>query len=82
MRPAGSNNEKNLTRTEEEKEKENKLYRKWMRSKERKILDEYAGQQIENIPEEYSNKIAKLILFGFGKTTYVVVIKFLESHNG
>lgn len=35
MRPAGSNNEKNLTRTEEEKEKENKLYRKWMRSKER-----------------------------------------------
>ena len=82
MRPAGSNNEKNLTRTEEEKEKENKLYRKWMRSKERKILDEYAGQQIENIPEEYRNKIAKLREFGFGKTTYEEVIEFLESHNG
>ena len=49
--------------TEEEKEEVNS-YAKWRKSKEKKILDEYAGRPIEEVPEEYRGKIAKLREYG------------------
>jgi len=67
--------------TEKKKEEVN-LYARWFRSKERKILEEYAGRPIEEVPEEYREKIAKLRGYGLGKTTYEEVIEFLETHNG
>ena len=70
--------------TEEQREEIN-LYQRWNASKERKVLEQYAGQPIENVPEEYREKIAKLREFGLGikeKTTYEEVIEFLETHNG
>ena len=45
--------------TEKEREECN-LYAKWIRTEEKKILEEYAGQPLENVPEEYIEKIAKL----------------------
>ena len=51
--------------TKEEKE-EFSLYQKWLRTEEKKILKEYAGQSLENMPEEYREKIAKLRSYGIG----------------
>ena len=42
------------------------LRNRWYKSKERKILDEYKGKPIEEVPEEYRDKIAKLREFGLG----------------
>ena len=74
--------------TEEQKEEIN-LYNRWINSKERKILEEYAGKPIEEVPEEYRDKIARLRSYGLGinkkkekKTTFEEVIKFLETHDG
>lgn len=36
------------------------------RTEEKKILEEYAGQSLENVPEEYIEKIAKLRTYGLG----------------
>ena len=69
----------------QEQQKEVKLYNRWLYSKERKILEEYAGKQIEEVPEEYKEKIARLREFGLGqkeKTTYEEVIEWLETHDG
>lgn len=52
-------------KTEKEREEEN-LYAKWLKSEEKKILEEYAGQPLENVPEEYIEKIAKLRTYGLG----------------
>ena len=68
-----------------EQQEEVNLYQRWARSEERKILEEYAGQPIENVPEEFREKIARLRKFGLGKkekTLYEQVIEFLETHNG
>ena len=51
--------------TKEEKE-EFSLYQKWLRTEEKKILKEYAEQSLENVPEEYREKIAKLRSYGIG----------------
>ena len=45
---------------------ENKLCEKWRKTKEKKILEEYAGQPLENVPEEDREKIAKLRIYGMG----------------
>lgn len=37
-----------------------KLYRKWERSEERRVLNEYAEKPLEDIPEEFRGKIAVL----------------------
>ena len=69
----------------EEEQQEVRLYAKYIKSKEKNILDEYSEQPLENVPEEYREKIAKLREFGLGKkdkTTYEEVIEFLETHNG
>ena len=61
------------------------LYAKWNRSEERKKLDEYVGVPIEEIPEEYREKIARLREYGLGekkKTAYEEVIEWLETHEG
>lgn len=67
--------------TEEEQE-EVRLYAKYIKSKEKNILDEYSEQPLENVPEEYREKIAKLRAYGLGKTVYEQVIEFLETHDG
>lgn len=57
---------KQLTRdqlTEEQREEAN-LYARWWKSEEYKILQEYAGQPIERVPEEYREKIATLRNYG------------------
>ena len=64
-------------------EAEKKLYYRWYSLKERKKLDEYAGVPIEEIPEEYREKIARLReLIVVEKTVYEKVIEWLESHEG
>ena len=70
--------------TKEEK-KEVLLYEKWRHSKEKEILEEYAGEPIENVPKKYREKIARLREFGLWekeKTTYEQVMEFLETHEG
>ena len=65
----------------EEQRQERNLYAKWNGSEEYKILQEYAGQPIENVPEEYREKIATLRQYGLGqeKTIYEQVIEFLAT---
>ena len=44
-----------------DKEKmEMKLAHRWLRTPERRILNEYAGRNLEEIPEEYREKIKRL----------------------
>ena len=64
-------------------ETEKKLAQRWNNSKERKKLDEYAGVPIEEISEEYREKIVRLReLIAVKKTTYEEVIEWLETHEG
>ncbi|MDO5555959.1 MAG: hypothetical protein Q4G09_04840 [Clostridia bacterium] len=82
-----NNNNKKLKIDEmtEEQQEEVTLYARWRRSKEREILKEYAGEPIEEVPEEYREKIALLRKFGLRKkekAVYEQVIDFLKSHNG
>ncbi len=69
--------------TQEQQEEAN-LYARWIISEERKVLEKYAGEPLENVPEEYREKIAKLRAFGLGVkgTVYEQVIEFLETHDG
>lgn len=52
----------------EEQRYETNLYARWIRTSEKEILEEYAGQPIENVPEEYREKIAELRELGLGTT--------------
>ena len=75
----------NAAEMTEEQRKEVQLYDSWIRSEERKVLEEYAGNSIEEVPEEYREKITKLREFGLGKkekTPYEETIDFLETHDG
>ena len=70
-----------------EESKEKNLYQRWFHSTERKILNQYTGQPIENVPEEYREKIAKLRSFDLEmkretRSLYEQVIEFLETHDG
>ena len=77
---------KNKEMTEEQKEEVN-LYSRWRQSEEYKILQEYAGQPIENVPDEYREKIATLRKYGIQprqkhvKSTYEQVIEFIETYG-
>ena len=51
-------------RTEDEKN-EVSLYRKWLKSDERKIADKYVGKNIEEIPEEDRELVEKIRGFGY-----------------
>ena len=69
-------------RTEEEKN-EFSLYRKWLKSDKRKIVDKYVGKNIEEIPEEDRELVEKIRDFGYGLgnglTPFEEVIRFCES---
>lgn len=69
--------------TPEQKEEVN-LYGRWKNSKEKEKLDKYTGVELDGIPEEDREKIAKLRSFGLGieqKTTYEEYIEFIEEHG-
>ena len=79
------------TKTEqlsEEERYERNLYNKWLRSKEKKILDEYAGVPLSEFPKElaeYVDKIDLLRSYGLGikkRSAYEEVIEWLETHDG
>ena len=62
-------NGKKLNRDEmtTEQLEEKNLYARWNYSQEKKILEEYAGRPIEEVPEEYREKIAVLRSYGLDK---------------
>ena len=62
----------------EEEHNEVNLYANWIVSKEKKILDEYAGQSIEEVPEKYREKIKKLREYGLGLKKENIADKILE----
>ena len=77
---------KRVEMTDEEKE-EVELGKKWNKSKERKILEKYKGRLIEEVPEEYREKIRVLREFGVGveveeKNIYDEILEWLDTHNG
>ena len=61
---------------------EARLYGKWKKTKEYKVLNEYEERPIEEVPEEYREKITKLRSFGLGvkKSTYEAMIEYLENN--
>ena len=67
--------------TEEEKEESN-LRSRWNSCKERKILEEYTGKSLKEVPEEYREKISVLRELGLGVTIYEEIIKWLETNDG
>ncbi len=66
----------------EEEKQEEKLYKRWYKSEERQILDDYKEMSIDEVPEEYREKIKTLRSYGLGITTYEEMIHWLETHNG
>ena len=69
----------------EEERKETKLYARWWKCPERKILDEYVGKPIGEVPEKYRDRIKVLRDYGLGlevKSTYEEIIEWLEEHEG
>ena len=50
--------------TTDEQKKESSLSQKWNLSNLKKVLDDYAGQPIEEIPEEWREKILVLRSYG------------------
>ena len=69
----------------EEQRQERNLYMRWIHSDEYKILQEYIGQPIESVPEEYKEKITTFRNYGLGtkqeKSTYEQVIEFIKTHG-
>lgn len=74
---------KKIQMTEEERS-ETKLGRRWVNTIEHDILQRYKRKEIERIPEEYKQKIEKLISYGYGfkKPVYEEVIEWIETHEG
>ena len=76
-------NRKDVSILTEEESYEVKLRRRWYDSKEYKVFTDYKEQPIENVPEEYREKIAMLRgLIKEKKTPYEELIEWLETHNG
>ncbi len=79
-------NGKKLKKEEMTKEElyEKNLYARWKFSDECKILEKYVGTKIEEVPEEWREKVSFLRSYGLGmkKTTYEEIIEWLESHEG
>ena len=73
-------NKKAAEMTEEEKN-EYSLYKKWLKTDEKKIVDEYVGKNIEEIPKEDRELVKKIRKFGYGLTAFEEVIKFCESEG-
>lgn len=60
----GNGKHKTIAEMTEQEKDEIRLRNRWEKSKIRKILDKYAGRPIEEVPEEYREKIAKLRSLG------------------
>lgn len=58
------------------------LMQRWRKSEEYYILNKYAEQPLENVPEEYREKIEKLRKYGLGLTAYQEIVSWLETHDG
>lgn len=77
--------DKDLT---EEERKERRLYSRWYKSKERKILNKYVGVPLKDFPkelEDYVDKIDLLRSYGYGlekPSVYEEIINWLETHDG
>ena len=52
----------------EDQKTEVRLRRKWYTSKENQILEEYKGIELEEVPEEYREKVRVLRCYGLGLT--------------
>ena len=50
----------------QEQNEERKLYNRWIYSKEYKVLNEYSGRSLEEVPEEYKEFISKMREYGYG----------------
>ena len=78
-RVPSSTNKPASEQTEEEK-RENSLYVKWKRSKEKKIIDSYTGKSLEEIPEEHRTLVEQFRNYGYGKgsglTPFEEVLQF------
>ena len=84
-RPRADINDLKRGELSEEQKREVKLADAWNRSKEKELLEQYIGIDIEDIPEEHRKTIEMLRKGGLGleaKTTYEQIIEWLESHNG
>ena len=69
----------------EEQLEEKRLYSRWFESKEKKVLDEYEGRPIEEVPKKFREKIATLREYGLGiqeKSAYEQIVEWLETHDG
>ena len=71
--------------TPEERDEIN-LYRRWSRSKEKKLLEEYTGMTMEEVPKEHKEFISKMREYGYGlereKNIQEEILKFIDSSNG
>lgn len=72
----------------EEEKYQSRLLAQWRKTKEYRILNKYAGEEIEEVPDEYRDKIKMLRKYGLGKVksatsdTYMEIIEWLETHDG
>lgn len=67
--------------TEEERDEIN-LYYRWIKSKEKKLVDRYAGKDIEKVPQKHRKIVELARYYGIRKTTYEAMIEWLEIYNG
>lgn len=71
----------------EEEQYEKRLAKRWAYSTEKKILDEYAERDIQEVPEQYREQVATLRSFGLGlkkkikHDTYEEFVEFLEENG-
>mgnify|MGYP004526146667 CR=1 FL=1 len=70
--------------TKKEKE-EFSLYKKWLKTEERKTVDKYAGIDIEEIPEENRELVQTIREYGYGLqsglTSFEEVMKFVKENE-
>ena len=70
--------------TKEEKEEES-LYKKWLKTEEKKIVDGYAGIDLEKIPEEDRELVQTIRNYGYGLQSvlspFEEVMKFAEENG-
>ena len=77
--------QKNASELTEDEKYQSNLMDRWYNSEEYKVLTEYRGKPIEDVPKEYRKKISLLRDYGLGlkeKTPYEEIIEWLETHNG
>ena len=61
--------------------KERTLYKKWLKTEEKKKVDKYVGKKLEEIPEEDRELVETIRGYGYGITPFEEVMKF-AGENG